>query len=197
MLWVIRHGPSGNKDDKTRDEVPLWSTIRLSAEPDTGKTGTPPDDTHRSMLDIITAPRFAPSVLCKSIDAAPCSNQGRVEELLRSSGLPQPDLSSQHDDTKDDTVCYEGATHDEMCQTLAQMVIMAEAQRSNPSKQHLHPRYHGHQLSNDSMPVNRNLPDLAMEPLFEMEFEVDAEDNLHGQHEHKDIRKRGVDILRK
>jgi hypothetical protein len=35
-----------------------------------------------------------------------------------------------------------------------------------------------------------------MEALFKMELEVDTEDDLHDQHDHQDIRKRGVDIFR-
>ena len=136
-------------------------------------------------------------MLCEGIDATPRSDKGRVEELLGSPGLPQPDLPSEHDDHEDDAVCDEGASHDEMCQTLTKVILMAVAQRSDPTKEHLYPSYHRHGLSDDAVSVDRHPPDLPMEPLFEMEFEVYAEDDLHDQHNHQDVRKRSVDILRK
>jgi hypothetical protein len=45
------------------------------------------------------------------------------------------------------------------------------------------------------MSVHCNPSDLAMEAFFEMELEVDAENDLYDEHEHQAIGEGGVDIL--
>lgn len=134
MLRVTRHGPTGDENDKSRNEVPLWRSVSLPAQPNTGQTCGPPDDTHRCMLNIICNPWASPSMFRESVDASPCSNHGRVEELLRASGLLQPYLSGQHENGENDTVPDERTTHDEMSKTLAQVIISTEAQGSNSTK---------------------------------------------------------------
>jgi hypothetical protein len=82
VLGMRRHSPAGNQDDKPRDEISLWSSIPLSAQPDSSKTCTPPNDTHSRVLDIIPNPGASPLMLSESIDAAPSRNQKGIEEFL-------------------------------------------------------------------------------------------------------------------
>ena len=76
------------------------------------------------------------------------------------------------------------------------MIIPTESQRRNPTKEHLHPRHDRHSLSDDSMSVDSHLADLPVEALRDVEFEVDAKDDLDNQHEHEPICEGGVDVVR-
>lgn len=119
MLRMSRHSPASEENDETWDEVPLGSTIPLPAQPDTSKTSTPPDDTHRRMLNIIGNPSSSPTVFREGVDATPSCNDQRVEELLRSPCALQPSLAHEHDNREEYSVRDECATHDEVCETLS------------------------------------------------------------------------------
>ena len=82
VLGMGRHSPASDENHETWNEIPLWTTVTLSAQPDTSQTCAPPNDTHGCMLDIVRNPRAAPSVLREGIDATPCRDQERIEEFL-------------------------------------------------------------------------------------------------------------------
>ena len=46
------------------------------------------------------------------------------------------------------------------------------------------------------MSVDSHLADLTMEAFRDVEFEVDAKDDLNNQHEHEPVREGGVDVVR-
>ena len=197
VLRVSRHSPTSNEDDETRNKVPLWSSISLSAQPHTGQARTPTYNAHGCVLDVVCDPRSSPSVFSKGVDTTPRSNECRVEELLRSSSSLQPGLSDKHDDSQKDAVANESASHNEMGKTLTKVVISTISKRSDSTKQHLYPGDDRHGLANNSVAMNCDLSDLPMESLCDMEFQVYSEDDLYDEHDHQDVREGGVDILRK
>jgi hypothetical protein len=76
------------------------------------------------------------------------------------------------------------------------MIIPAVSQSCDATKKHLHPGHNWHKLSYNSVPNHGHVPNLPMEPLRDVELEVDAEDDLDAQHQHQPIREPGMDILR-
>ena len=119
MLWVCRHSPAGDENDKSRYEVPLWCSVSFPAQPDARQTCCPPDNTHCSMLDVIRNPGSAPSVFREGVDASPSCDNCRIKEFLRSSSTFQPSLSHQHDNCEHDAIPDECAPHNEMGKTLS------------------------------------------------------------------------------
>ena len=105
-------------------------------------------------------------MLGKGIDTTPSGNEQAVEEFLTSSRSLQPDLPYQEEDSEDDSVANERTTHDEMRQTLTQMITAAESQRRNASKQHLHPASDGHCLPHHSVHHDRVPPYPGMDSFF-------------------------------
>jgi hypothetical protein len=77
------------------------------------------------------------------------------------------------------------------------MILTAETQRGDSSKQHLYPGHHGHGLSNNSVSIYGDLPDLPMKPFCDVELQIYPENDLYSQHQHEPIGKRSVNILRK
>lgn len=67
-------------------------------------------------------------------------------------------LSNKHHDSKDDTIANEGTSHDEMSSTLTEMITSAEAERSDSPKEHLYPRSHREDLSEDAVSESDDLP---------------------------------------
>lgn len=74
MLRMRRHSPTGDKDDETRNEVPLRSSISFPAEPDPSQSSAPPDNAHSGVLDIVSNPGSSPSMLRERINATPSSD---------------------------------------------------------------------------------------------------------------------------
>ena len=104
-------------------------------------------------------------------------------------------LADQEQNDEDDSICDEGAAHDEMSQALSGMVGPAEAKRSNASKNELDPSDDWQCLSNYSMCLDYNVPYLSVDALFEMELQVNTHSNLGDQHEHDVWDELGVDVL--
>jgi hypothetical protein len=107
-------------------------------------------------------------MLRKRIDTTPGSDDQGIEKFLTPAGAAQPILSNEEEDGKQDTVRDEGAAHNEVGQALSEMVITAEAQRSNTSKEHLHPTDNRHRLSENAVQNDDNPADPAMNSPFDM-----------------------------
>ena len=58
----------------------------------------------------------------------------RIEELLTTTGTAQPILADKQENGQTDTVPDEGGAHDEMGQTLTEMIIATETERGNATK---------------------------------------------------------------
>jgi hypothetical protein len=140
-------------------------------------------------------PWSSPSVFCECVDAAPRSNDEGIEELLAPSSPPQPHLSDQKQDQEDYTVCDESASHNEVCQTLSGVVRSAEAKCSDTSKEELHPRHHGHGLSDNAVRLYYHMPYLSIYAFFKVQLQVDAHGDLGYEHEHDDWYELGMDVL--
>ncbi len=103
------------------------------------------------MLEIVFPPGLAPAVFGEGVDAAPGGDEKGVEEFLRASGAFGPGLADEEEDGEDDAVSDECGTHDEVRETLAEVVGVAESQGGDASEEHLHPTYYGHYFSDDSV----------------------------------------------
>lgn len=139
VLRMRRHGITRQQDDQSRDDISLGSAIPRPTEPEPHKPRTPPDDAHGGMLNVIASPGLTPSMFRKRVDHAPGRDEGRVEEFLGSARATQPELTDLQDDGQEDPIPDEGAAHDEMGQTLAEMIGPAEAECRDATKEHLYP----------------------------------------------------------
>lgn len=184
-LRVRRHAPTRNRNDEAGDEVALRGAIPSSAKPDAHQSSAPPDNAHGRMLPVVPDPCGAPAVLGKRIDAAPGGNDDAVEELLAPAGPLEPNLANQQQNQEQDAVSDECTAHDEVRRALAQMISLAEAQRRDASKEHLDPRDNRERLAVEAVQEAEDRSDAAVDAPFEMELEVDAEDDL-GDHEEED-----------
>lgn len=138
-LGVRRHRIASQQNHQGRNKIPLRAAVTAAAQPHTQQTGTPPDDTHRSVLEIIVGPFPAPAMLGKGIDTAPSSDNQRIEEFLASTRPAQPVLPNQQENSQTNTVPDERRAHDEMRQTLSEVVTLTETQSRNSTKEHLRP----------------------------------------------------------
>ena len=111
-------------------------------------------------------------MLRKGIYTAPRRDDDRVEELLRSSGAFQPDLADEEEYGEHDAIADECATHDEMRQTLAQMVTATEAEGRNPAKEHLYPARNRHDLANYTVACDDMPPYARVYALRQVKFEI-------------------------
>ena len=135
-------------------------------------------------------------MLGKSINASPCSNDQAVKELLAPPRPAQPRLPNQQQNRQDDAVSNERTAHDEVCQTLSQVITPAKPKGRDATKQHLHPAHDGHELADDAVHVHHVSADARVHTLFEVQFQVDAHDGLHGEHHHEGEGKGAVDVGR-
>jgi hypothetical protein len=146
------------------------------------------------MLEIIVAPRLAPAMLCKGIDASPDRDDQRIKEFLASSGPAKPVLPNEKDNGEQDTVRNESAAHDEMSQTLPKMVRMAKSQRRYPSKQHLYPSHERHGLPHNPVERHHVRPYTTLKALLEVKLQIYAQTQLDHEHKHQGVCERGMDI---
>jgi hypothetical protein len=86
------------------------------------------------VLEIVVHPWSTPSVLGESVDASPSRNESTVKEFLGSSSPSKPGLSNKKDDDECDSVGDKRAAHDEMSQTLAEVVTLAETDSGDTSE---------------------------------------------------------------
>lgn len=172
FLRVRGHAPAGNEDDKSRDKVALRVAVAISAQPDTGQTGTPPDNAHCSVLPIILDPGGTPTMLCEGIDTAPDGNNGAVVKLLRSACAANPGLSGKEDNSQNDAVSDKCATHDEMSCALADVIALAEAEGRDASKNHLHPGQKRHCFSNNGVEGSDKFANHAQDALLPVELQI-------------------------
>ena len=144
-LWMCAHCPPGNQDDHSGDEVPPWSSLGIfaSREEYPQEACTPPYDAHARMLEIVLHPCGPPAMFRKSVDAAPERDDGAVVEFLGFASSVEPALADQKQDCEYRSVGHEGRTHDEMRETLPQMITATESQCCDTPKEKLHPAKHG------------------------------------------------------
>ena len=76
------------------------------------------------------------------------------------------------------------------------MVPLAEAERSDASKEHLHPRDDRECLAVEAVEEADDRSDAAVDAPFQMELEIDTEDDLGDHEEEDDGAKLGVDVGR-
>lgn len=182
LLRVCGHGITGQQDDNGRDQIALRPAVPLPAEPDTQQTGAPPDNTHRGVLEVTVHPWASPAVFGEGVDASPSSDDQRVKELLASTSAAQPVLTDEQQDSQKDTVGDECAAHNEVRQTLSQMVFPTETQGRDATENHLHPADNWHHLPHHSV-CDHNIPtDPSMNALGEMQLEVCAQNDLENEH---------------
>lgn len=194
-LRVSRHAPAGNEDDESWNKVALRIAVAISAQPDTGQAGTPPDDAHCSVLPIILDPGGAPAMFREGINAAPDGNNRAVVKFLRSASAADPGLSRKEDNSQDDAIGDKCATHDKMRGALADMVALAEAEGCNASKDHLHPGQKRHCFSNDRVEGSDKLANDAQDALLPVELQVQAQNHLADEQELQDVCKYRVHIV--
>ncbi|KAI5297521.1 hypothetical protein KEM55_004562, partial [Ascosphaera atra] len=101
-LRMPTHSPAGKADNDSRNQIPLRLAIPLAAKEQAQQASSPPDDTHRRMLEIVLDPFRAPPVLSEGVEASPEGNDQRVEELLTAARAAQPELADEEDDRKQD-----------------------------------------------------------------------------------------------
>src|SRR5262249_40179560 len=151
LLRMGRHGPTGHHDDEARDEVALGGPVPVLAQPYASQPCTPPDDAHSRVLPVVLDPGRTPAVLSEGVNASPGGDDAAVEELLRPACPAQPQLAHEEHESQQNAVGDEGAAHDEMSQTLADVVALAEAQRRDAAKEHLRPGQHRKRLAADAV----------------------------------------------
>ena len=195
-LRVCAHRPAGHENDDSGDEVSLRTSVTVARQPHTHQSSAPPDDAHGRVLQVVVHPGTSPAVFGEGIDTAPGGDDGRVEELLRAVRALDPDLADQEQDREEDAVRDERRPHDEMRETLSRVIASAESQRYNPTEQHLHPCNQRHGLSQHTMSEHHPSSYLAVDSLFEMEFEIYTHDDLTDEHQHQEVRKFGVNVRR-
>ena len=182
LLRVRRHGPPGQEQHEPGHKVALGLAVPVPAQPHARQAGAPPDDAHGRVLPVVPHPVGAPPVLGEGVDAPPRRDDGAVKELLAAPGAAEPELADEQQDRQHDAVRDEGAAHDEVCQALAEVVALAEAQRGNPAKHHLDPRKEGEGLAVDAVQLAHDGPDARVDALLEVKLEVQTENDL-GDHE--------------
>ena len=134
-------------------------------------------------------------MLSERVDATPCGDDQAVEEFLASSCPFQPQLTDQQQNDENDAVCDEGASHNEVSQTLAGMVSSAEAKRCDASEKELDPSHDWQCLTDNTVCLDHNPPDLSVDALVEVELQVHAHGNLSDQHEHYIRGELGMNVL--
>lgn len=188
------HSISSKKDNQAGNDIPLRLPILSTGQPDTNHSAGPPNDTHGGMLNIIMGPFLSPAVLGKGIDATPGRNNRAVPKLLALIRPPQEALADKQHETHDHAVSYKGAPHDEVGQTLAEMVSVTESERRNTAKAHLHPRGNRHGFSDEAVRKNKIFPDTPVETTFQVKLEIDSEYDLNAEEKHHKGGELGVDI---
>lgn len=191
-LWVTTHAPSGHHDHDTRNEVTAWTSLAIARKPDADKTGSPPDDAHASVLQVVCNPWASPSVFSESVDASPKTDHQAVPELLASAAPLQKLLAVQEHDREHDAVPYERRAHDEMRSALPNMISTAESLACDSTKDHLYPSSHWHDTSQNSVRLHLVWPDLSQETPLQMQSQVHAQDDLRDEHEHQPISEASV-----
>lgn len=189
MLRVTTHSPSSHENDETRHKVPLSSSAISAShrKPHTQKSSSPPNNTHNRMLNIIRDPISTPPMLRECIDTAPRRNHRRVKELLGSSCSSQPFLPNEQHENHDNAVSDEGAAHDEVCETLAKVIVTAESERGNAAKEHLYPGGHWHELAQNRVSEPDRFSDTTMDAFLPMQLQVNSHNNLPNEAEHKPV----------
>lgn len=163
------HAVSGQEDDNAGYQIPLWRAAALPAQPDPHQSRTPPDDAHARVLEIVSNPGGAPPVFGEGVDTPPCRDDDAIEELLAPSGAVQPRLADEKENGQHDAVADECRSHNEVRQTLSEVVALAEADGDDPAKEELHPCSDGQSLTNEAMSCDQPWTDCAQYAALEME----------------------------
>ena len=194
ILWMRTHRPASHDNHDGREQIPSGSSIPLSRKPYPHQSRTPPHDPHARMLQIVLDPRSTPPVLGERVYASPRGDEQAVKELLAPPCPPQPRLPNQQQNRQDNPIPNERTPHDKVRQALSQMIPSTEPKRRDAAKQHLHPAQHGHELTHDAMHVHHEVSNPRVDTLFEVQFQVNAHDDLRGEHHHEGDGEGAVDV---
>lgn len=195
-LRMRRHAPASEQNHNARNEIALRSSVPRPTEPDANQAGTPPDDAHCRVLQVVPDPRSAPAMLGKGVDTAPRGDDERVEEFLASSCPAQPQLPDEQQNGEDDSVGDEGTSHDEVRGTLAHVVAATESQGREATEKELRPGRNRQQLARNAMGLYDNLAYLAVYATLEVKLQVDTHAGLGKQEQHEPRCEFGVHVGR-
>lgn len=149
------------------------------------------------MLQVVLDPGPTPAVLGEGVDAAPQCNDKGIEELLRPVGAAQEELPHEQEEREHDTISDERRAHDEMRETLSQMVIPAETKSGDAAKEHLHPGDEGKRFANYTVNNDEKIAKLGHEAgTGEVEFEIETQEDLDGEGEVDDRGEGRMHIVR-
>jgi hypothetical protein len=196
LLGMRRHSPAGHKNNKAGNEVSLWVSISVSAQPNADKACGPPNHSHGGMLPVILYPVFTPSVFSERIDTSPSRNDGAVIKLLGSSAVSNPNLTNNKNNGENNTIGDKGASHNELGPALADMVTLADTKCRNSAKNHLRPCEDRHKLANDGMARPNQFANLSIDALFPVALEIESQNDLRGEEELKDMGECSMDVIR-
>ena len=136
-------------------------------------------------------------MLGEGVDAAPQRNDKGVEELLRAIRAAQEELPHEQEEREHDTVGDKCGAHDEMRETLSQMIISAESQSRDAAKEHLHPGDEGKRLADDTVDNDEEISELGHEAgTGEVEFEIETQEDLDGESEVDNRGEGGMHVVR-
>ena len=81
-----------------------------------------------------------------------------------------------------------------MREALTRMIGPAEPQRCYPAEEHLYPTDHRHYFADDAVRLDSVSTKASMDSFFEMQFQVDAEDDLDQEKKHEESGEGGMDV---
>ena len=136
-------------------------------------------------------------MLREGVHASPQSNDQAVPELLTSPCSRKERLAIQQKESHDDAISNERRSHDEVGQTLAKMISLTEALRSDPAEQELHPSEDRQQTSQYGMGFHQSLSDRSQEAPLNVQPEIYSQHDLSSQDEHEQVRELGMSIWTK
>lgn len=189
FLRMSTHAPPRHEYDERGDEIASRPPTSIARQPYSDQPGCPPYNPHGRVLQIVVRPRRAPAVFGEGVNHPPRSNDARIPELLRAARAGKPGLAAEEDDSEEDAVGHERRAHDEMGQTLAQMVALAETLRRNTTEEHLRPGDHGEEGAAYQMGAHEEGTDAAQQSAGKVEFEVGADQHLDEPDEHDEVGK--------
>ena len=83
-----------------------------------------------------------------------------------------------------------------MSETLSEVIIAAEAECRDASKEHLYPADDREQLPDNTMESDNGRPKPRVDALFQVDAKIDADDDLRDKHDHEDVGELRVDVGR-
>lgn len=84
-----------------------------------------------------------------------------------------------------------------MSQALPEVILSAEPEHCDTSKEHLNPADNWHQLPNGAMALDKEWTNASMNSSLQVQFKIYAQPDLYDQHERKGGRKGSMNVRRK